>query len=267
MSADSRQRRIGTVATVVLLLGALAAPAHAVPELAPVHGFDPLVRLQAGDTGEAVERLQQGLADAGFYRRPVDGVYGYETEAAVVAFHKYLELERTTSWNGLDWIRLRLLGDPGLPHRSDEPDRVEVDIGRQLVFVIRDHQVTGVLHSSTGGSYTYFSERNGAHVQASTPRGDFTLRWRQFGWVCDQTTGWCVYKYWAFTDFYGIHGYRSVPSYPASHGCIRVNTWDSDWLDEHLFVGMPVHIWDEPPVIPSPPHDPAYPPDLVGERA
>ena len=257
-------RRIGALTAVVMLLGALAAPASAAVELLPVHGFDPLIRLAPGDSGEAVERLQQRLGDAGFYRRPVDGVYGHETEMAVLAFHKYLGMERTTAWNGLDWIRLQLLPDAGLPQRVTEPDRVEVDIGRQLVFVIRDHEVAGVLHSSTGGSYTYYSENQDAYVRAGTPRGDFTLRWRQFGWVCDPATGWCVYKYWAFTDYYGIHGYRSVPSYPASHGCVRVNTWDADWLDDQLFVGMPVHIWDEVPDIPPPEHDPTYPPDLVG---
>jgi lipoprotein-anchoring transpeptidase ErfK/SrfK len=205
-----------------------------------------------------VELLQQGLIDAGFYRRPIDGVFGSETEMAVLAFHKYVGLERTTSWNGLDWIRLRLLPDPRIPNRYDEPDRVEVDIGRQLIFIVRDQEIAGVLHTSTGGAYTYFSERNGAYVRAGTPRGDYALRWRQYGWVCDQTTGWCVYKYWAFSDFYGIHGYLAVPSFPASHGCVRVNTWDADWLDEKLFVGMPVHIWDEPPEIappPQPPHD------------
>jgi len=257
-------RRLAAVAAIAMLLGAVAAPAFAAVELVPVNGFDPLVRLDPGDTGDPVALLQQRLSDAGFYRRPVDGVYGAETEMAVLAFHKYFGLERSTSWSSLDWIRLGLLPDPGIPYRQNEPNRVEVDIGRQLVFVVRNHQVAGVLHSSTGGSYTYFSERSGSYAQASTPRGDFVLKWRQFGWVCDQETGWCVYKYWAFTDFYGIHGYRTVPSYPASHGCVRVNTWDSDWLDEQLFVGMPVHIWDTAPVLPEPEHDPSYPPDLVG---
>ncbi|HSM02302.1 MAG TPA: L,D-transpeptidase family protein [Acidimicrobiia bacterium] len=258
-------RNLGAAVASLLLLGALAAPAATAAELAPVNGFDPLVQLVPGDTGDAVALLQKRLADAGFYRRPVDGEYGHETEMAVLAFHKYLDLERTTTWNSLDWIRIALLPDAGLPIRLDEPDRVEVDIGRQLVFVIRRHEVVGVLHSSTGGSYTYYSPRQDAYVRAGTPRGDFTLNWRQYGWVCDQATGWCVYKYWEFTPFYGIHGYLSVPAYPASHGCVRVNVWDSDWLDDQLFIGMPVHVWDVPPELPPPEHDPAYEPDLVGE--
>jgi lipoprotein-anchoring transpeptidase ErfK/SrfK len=261
-------RRLGVLtAVMVAALGVPSATAaEPAGELLPVNGFDPLVRLSPGDTGPSVEVLQQGLIDAGFYRRPVDGIYGSETEMAVLAFHKYVGLERTTSWNGLDWIRLRLLPDPRIPNRHDEPDRVEVDIGRQLIFIIRDHEIAGVLHTSTGGAYTYFSERNGTYVRAGTPRGDYSLRWRQYGWVCDRTTGWCVYKYWAFSDFYGIHGYLDVPSFPASHGCVRINTWDADWLDDRLFVGMPVHIWDEPPEI-APPPPPPHQPDDAGAVA
>lgn len=270
MSRIGEWRRDAVMIAALLLL-VLPVPtalgAEPRPELHPVHGFDPLVRLGPNDSGPAVERLQQALSDAGFYRLPVDGIYGQETALAVVAFHKYFGLERAATWNGLDWIRLQMLPTPGIPERFDEPDRLEVDLERQLIFVVRDHQVAGVLHTSTGGNYSYFSPRNRRNVQASTPRGDFTLRWRQYGWVCDRATGWCVYNYWAFADFYGIHGYLSVPEFPASHGCVRVTTWDSDWLDDMLFVGMPVHIWDEPPTVEPPPFDPDYPPDLAGAIA
>lgn len=263
--------RFGALGVASLLAVALVAPvagaAEPLAELGPINGFDPLVRLAPESQGAEVERLQQALSDAGFYRQAIDGVFGVETALAVVAFHKYLGLERTSTWSALDWIRLRLLPPSGIPDRYDEPDRVEVDLGRQLIFIVRDHQIEGVLHTSTGGAYTYFSPRNGRQVQASTPRGDFTLRWRQYGWVCDQATGWCVYNYWAFADFYGIHGYLSVPEFPASHGCVRVTTWDSDWLDDQLFVGMPVHIWDEPPFIEPPPFDPNYEPDRAGTVA
>ena len=27
-----------------------------------------------------------------------------------------------------------------------------------------------------------------------------------------------------------IHGYPNVPTYPASHGCVRIETWDQDAL-------------------------------------
>jgi lipoprotein-anchoring transpeptidase ErfK/SrfK len=45
-----------------------------------------------------------------------------------------------------------------------------------------------------------------------------------------------------FIGGYAIHGYRSVPTYPASHGCLRVpipNAWSIySWIDhgDRIFV-------------------------------
>lgn len=252
-------RALRLCATLVLV-GAFAIPGPALasetdmPTLAGVYAFAPLVALTHGDEGDSVVRLQAALEEAGFYRGAITGKFDTHTSTAVVAFHKYLGIDRTGSFNSLDWIRLALLPGPQIPYRWDEPDRVEIDTARQLLFVVRDHRIAGILPTSTGSGATYHSIRQGRDVRAATPHGDFTLRWRQYGWNCDSVTNWCVYNYWAFTAYYGIHGYRNVPAYPASHGCSRVHTWDSDWLNDELFVGMPVHIWrDMPQVAPKPP--------------
>jgi hypothetical protein len=109
-----------------------------------------------------------------------------------------------------------------------------------------------VIPVSTGGGYIYYSKRSERNVRAYTPRGDFTLLRHTSGWSCDSLYGWCIYKPWSFTRYYAIHGYRSVPSYPASHGCIRVPNWDADWLEDEFYIGLPVHVWDEMPVIEPP---------------
>ena len=252
---DRGQRRLWAglalgAALVVGLTLVVASPAAATTG-PRIEGL-PYGRLAPGDEGAPVIHLQQALAQAGFYQGAVDGVYGRETEAAVVAFHKYLERPRTATFEALDWLRLDELPDPGLPHRWDQEDYVEIDLARQLLFLFREGELRAILPVSTGGGYIYWSARNGRYVRAATPRGTFALKWNQVGWSCDRVTGWCVYKYWAFTDFYGIHGYNSVPAYPASHGCVRLHVWDADWIEAHLFVGMPVHIWDSPPQVPPP---------------
>ena len=213
----------------------------------PPIGFDLLPALAPGDSGEAVEMLQQRLAEAKLYHGEIDGVYGPSTRAAVEALHKLMDVERTSTFRSEDWLALDDLPAPRIPIRGHEPDRVEVDIGRQLIYLIRDRELIGILPTSTGGSYTYWSERNQARVRAGTPRGDFTLFRFDPGWRCDPVTGWCVYNYWAFTTYYGLHGYNSVPTHPASHGCVRLHTWNSDWMSQHLYLGMPVHVWDDPP--------------------
>ncbi len=254
------RHRLAVVTVVVVATAGSFVPGAAAAEPVAtswnVAGFGELVPLAPGATGAEVERLQTVLTAAGFYHSEITGTYDVRTSTAVLALHKYLGLPRTSSMSGLDWIRVQALADPGIPERWNEPDRVEIDLTRQVMFVVRHGVITGVLPVSTGGGYTYVSPRSGRAVGASTPRGDFHLQWRQFGWNCDSVTTWCVYNYWAFTTYYGIHGYHEVPAYPASHGCTRVNTWDSDWLDSQLYLGMPVHIWDQPPVIPPEPHPP-----------
>lgn len=44
--------------------------------------------LQLGDAGPAVTALQQRLATAGYYQGPIDGTFGPQTEAAVLAFQQ-----------------------------------------------------------------------------------------------------------------------------------------------------------------------------------
>jgi lipoprotein-anchoring transpeptidase ErfK/SrfK len=40
-----------------------------------------------------------------------------------------------------------------------------------------------------------------------------------------------------------IHGYPSVPAWPASHGCVRVTLWDMDELYPLISVGLKVYVF------------------------
>lgn len=210
----------------------------------PAHraGLPPM---SEGDEGPEVALLQQELARHGLFRAEVDGVFGPATAYAVVAFHKVLGVERTWAWEEADSLRMANFILPPLPERPDEPNRVEVDVGRQVLYLIEHGEVTAVIPVSTAGSYVYWSERQQAYVGAGTPHGDFTLTRHSVGWSCDPVTGWCIYNPWNFTEYYALHGYLSVPAYPASHGCVRIPIWEADILESHLYIGMPFHVWDE----------------------
>ena len=224
--------------------------------------YGTLLEVAPGDSGHHVSVLQDRLAQAGFFTGHVTGTFDDHTGSAVVALHKLIGTDRTTTFGLLDWAALDgvlswRIDDYGIPDRWDEPDRIELDLTRQLMFLVRGGDVHAILPISSGGSYSYWSERNQKVVRAGTPRGDFTLFRHDVGWRCEEITGWCVQNYWAFHPFYGIHGYRSVPTYPASHGCARVHTWDSEWLEGQLELGMPVHIWDDMPEVEGPPAPPS----------
>jgi len=50
------------------------------------------------------------------------------------------------------------------------------------------------------------------------------------------------YTLWFFGG-YGIHASKSVPNYPASHGCVRLSIEDAKWLFDRTPVNTPVIIY------------------------
>ncbi len=199
-----------------------------------------LVELKRGDEGEAVEMLQSRLTELKFFREEVDGVFGPRTAAAVVAFHKYTESERSDTWTIADWVFLDDLPSASLPERI-EADRIELDLGRQLGFVIFNDEIEAILPVSSGNG-AWYTSASGNAARARTPRGDFEIYKHYEGWRISYLGG--LYRPWYFRGGYAIHGSNSVPAYPASHGCVRVPNWDADWLADQLRIGLSVHVWD-----------------------
>ena len=67
-------------------------------------------------------------------------------------------------------------------------------------------------------------------------------------WKALATTTWLgpaiLYRTMTFHTHYAIHGFASVPTYPASHGCVRIPIWLADWLYQHSPVGEPVYVYE-----------------------
>jgi peptidoglycan hydrolase-like protein with peptidoglycan-binding domain len=201
----------------------------------------PTSAVTSGSSGAAVMQLQQMLAAKGFYRGSIDGSYGESTRQAVMAFHKDNGLDRSWDWQASDWPLLAAYAGPDIPDRSAEPNRVEVDLGKQVAYLVENGVVVAIFPVSSGNG-ARFGGRNGTSSIARTPRGDFKFT-RHIDGLRISYLG-VLYKPWYFTGGYALHGSPSVPSYPASHGCIRMPNWEADWMDGHLFVGMPFHVYD-----------------------
>jgi hypothetical protein len=45
-----------------------------------------------------------------------------------------------------------------------------------------------------------------------------------------------------FNGGIAVHGSRSVPGQPASHGCIRIPMGAAEWFPSAVHIGMPVHV-------------------------
>lgn len=200
------------------------------------------------DGERAVAEYQQALADTGFYRGAIDGLAGPMTRAAVLAFEKAAGLQRGGAWEP---IHLRHLDafEASQWRRDGEPDRVEIDLTNQVGYLVKDDQLAGVFGISSGNGETYEHPFGYVGV-ATTPPGDYRFQSHVDG-VRQAPLGE-LYRPWYFHGGFALHGSPSVPAWPASHGCVRVEYWDADWLSDHLALGMAVHIWEGEAATPPP---------------
>jgi peptidoglycan hydrolase-like protein with peptidoglycan-binding domain len=216
--------------------------------------------LQFGSQGPDVLMLQQRLAAAGFSPGEADSEFGRATRGAVYAFQKVYGLERTGIFRPQDWSLLdRDVRGPG---PAPEANRVEIDLDRQILFLIEGEQVAGVFPISSANGASYRNAR-GRLISATTPEGRFTFRRRREGWW-ESYLGF-LYRPFYFHGGYAIHGSNSVPPVPASHGCVRVELTDMDFLATRLSLGMTIYIYGKhldrdqliaPVAIPPPPSQP-----------
>lgn len=203
------------------------------------------VSLSRGDYGPLVEFLQVRLTNAGFRPGDIDGTYGRPTYQAVLAFEKLHDLERDGIFEPRDWKLLNTT--PSVRLRS-EPNRIEVDLGKQVLYLVKDDVVEAVVgvSSGSGGSFVNHSGRS---VTARTPEGEYDF-YMERDYNHRSYLGY-MYRPFYFNGGYAIHGSSSVPGYPASHGCVRVTNDDMDFLRTELELGMTVYLYgqrtDNPP--------------------
>lgn len=187
-------------------------------------------------TGSWVQRLNERLAESGFH--PNDGnEFGYRTRHAVFAFQKHHELETTGVFTAEMWP---LLDQPAELVWRREADRVEVDLAKQVLYLVEENEVQLVIPVSTGNGGTFVNS-TGRQVPARTPEGQYAFQ-RVINGMRVSYLG-ALYNPFYFYGGYAIHGSPSVPNYPASHGCVRVTNWDMDLLKQHLEVGQPIYVY------------------------
>lgn len=193
--------------------------------------------LRPGDSGPRVRALQLSLTRLGYWGGTADGTYGGLTEQAVLALQKQAGLDR----DGVAGPRtLRAVAKGTRPTvGAGRPDRVEIDLERQLLYVVRDGSVRWAISTSTGSGETYESSYDGLAV-AVTPPGTFAV-----GRVYDGSEVarlGTLYRPRYFNGGIAVHGAASVPGWPASHGCARVSdpAMDLIWSQDLMPVGSTV---------------------------
>ena len=171
-----------------------------------VHSNVLLPYLSVGSRGPSVRILERRLAELRYALRGVDTYFSYDTSDAVLAFQKVHGMTRTGRVDPSFWRRLQTAQVPR-PRYAGPDHHVEVDKTRQVLFEVSGGHVVRVVHVSTGAT-------------GNTPVG----RWHVYSKVPGFLPSGMFYSSFFLRGF-AIHGYHSVPSYPASHGCVRVPLW------------------------------------------
>ena len=228
------------------------APAAATTSTAPTTSTtDNLLRV--GRSSPEIAALQQQLVALGYRPGPADGFFGAATESAVLAFEKREGLPR----DGIAGPQVlgRIAAPSGAGARPGLPaPRIEVDIARQVVFVVFTNAVW-TLNSSTGSGLTYEDPTTHAHDIAFTPVGSFAVQ-REVNADVQAPLG-TLHRPLYFFQGWAVHGAASVPPFPASHGCVRISDADADWLFPLIPVGTAVAIYDTTGHSPGPGQAPA----------
>ncbi|MDA8371911.1 MAG: L,D-transpeptidase family protein [Nocardiopsaceae bacterium] len=180
--------------------------------------------LRRGDSGAEVQELQERLIELGYWIETADGEFGGLTLHAVHALQKAAGITR----DGVVGPDTRAALDEGVrpSAHSTSGNAVEIDLERQLLLVVSDGEVQQVFTTSTGSGKPYES-RGEQHV-ATTPTGEYTVFRDVDAW--DPGPLGALYRPKYFNGGIAVHGYTSVPPYPASHGCARVSIAAMDWL-------------------------------------
>lgn len=205
----------------------------ATPQLAklvakPVSVRYELSTLSLGSRGRVVRLLQEELARL-HYQVNITGYYDDATGRAVVAFRKLAGQARVESVNArIFQLIQRGAGVFHVRYRSDGA-HVEADLSKQVLAEIeRGGRVRRIITISSG--------------KPSTPTvvGRFHVYSKEPG---TNSHGMVDSNY--FIGGYAIHGYAEVPTYAASHGCLRIPIPDAAAVYAWVKIGYPVDVYTD----------------------
>jgi peptidoglycan hydrolase-like protein with peptidoglycan-binding domain len=207
---------------------------------APAEGVGP------GATGPEVEAYQARLAALKFDPGPIDGQYGTAVTYAVQALQKFKDLPVTGVIGPAEVEALNRFtyNEPLEP--TAEPNRTEVDIGRQTLTLYENGQprLLTTMSSGSGEHYCYDTPKDNPTQRvceiANTPGGRYTYYLHRPGWDVGVLGG--LYNPFYFNQGVAVHGYQDVPVTPASHGCVRIPMHIAEYFPTLVQRGDPVYV-------------------------
>ena len=179
------------------------------------------------DNGEVVQLFHKLLHHEGYGNAPSGKDFNDASGRAVHAFRKVNGMARNedatpgifkTLADGKGAFKLRY---PGAGHH------VEVDVSRQVMVLADKGKPRFTYHISSGAPGT------------PSDRGHYKFYRRQAGF---NSLGMYYSVYYNRGE--ATHGYKSVPDYPASHGCLRNPIPDSRFIYGWINLGDDIWVYD-----------------------
>jgi hypothetical protein len=150
----------------------------------------------------------------------------YLTDQALLAFQGWEELARTGTVTGETQLALFTAKRPR-PSARRPGRRVEIYRELGVLLMVEDGEVARAVHASTGAPGW------------STPAGDFRVYAKVlYSWSVPFQV-WMPYAAY-FRGGIATHQSPDVPSYPASHGCVRLPEGEAERVYRFVEVGTPV---------------------------
>jgi hypothetical protein len=180
----------------------------------------------AGERGVKVLLLQRALRSEGF-ATPVTGYYDDGTARAVLAFRKTNGLGRD-GFATKEVFAMLARGQGAFKLRYPKAGKhVEFDWSRQVLVLAKGRKPYRTYHTSSGtaatptvfGTYRFYLKTPGTNAKGMVHSSYFIRG-------------------------YAIHGYASVPTYPASHGCLRVPIPNAASIFNWIDLGDPIYLYE-----------------------
>jgi peptidoglycan hydrolase-like protein with peptidoglycan-binding domain len=189
------------------------------------------VRVVAPDVGEGARGpgvwLLQARLSALHYAVPQNGVFDEATGQAVIAYRKLTGLQRTPDTDTRVFQLLRRGAGAFHVRYPHDGRHVEADLTAQVLAEIEPGARVRRVYTMSSGKPSTPTVLGRFRVYLKTPGVN--------------SEGMVDSNY--FIRGYAIHGYPEVPTYAASHGCLRVPIPDAPAIFAWVQVGTPVDVY------------------------
>jgi hypothetical protein len=177
-----------------------------------------------GECGRLVKGFRKALRGMGYVGS--GECYRGKTARGVLAYRKVNGMSRNFH-AGKALVKQVFRGKGG--YRIRYPgygEHVEASLSKQVLVFAKGKRPYAIYPISSGAPAT------------PTVQGHFRFLYPQAGY---NSHG--MYYSWYFYGGYAVHGYASVPNYPASHGCLRTFISDQPEIYNRIYEGLDIFVY------------------------